>query len=143
MDFDAALAEITESVFQATLGFSIAPGPPFQALPAGLSGTVEISGAFEGSVVIESTAVFARMGAAIMFNRDEDQIAPEEMADTLGELANMIAGNLKALVGGGCTLSLPLVFESSPSGAADLRAVKCTLSLTSAGEPVRVQLLEN
>jgi len=144
MDFNAALAEITETVFLSMLGFPIdlsafAEAP---ATPSSLIGAVEIGGAFDGAVTIECSAAFARKAAAVMFSIAEAEVDSAEMADTLGELANMIAGNLKALVGGGCQLSLPTVaLGAPPKLAMEGLCVKSALPFRSEGHPVRVQLL--
>ena len=144
MDYSAALAEITETVFQSMLGFPIdlsaSAGAP--ATPSSLIGAVEIGGAFEGAVTVECSADFARKAAAVMFSIAEADVDSAEMADMLGELTNMIAGNLKALVGGGCQLSLPTVaLGAPPKLATEGLCVKSALPFRSQGQPLRVELL--
>ncbi|MCU0705946.1 MAG: chemotaxis protein CheX, partial [Fimbriiglobus sp.] len=43
------------------------------------------------------------------FDTPSAEVTPAELADALGELANMVGGNLKALLPDGCRLSLPSV----------------------------------
>jgi chemotaxis protein CheX len=50
----------------------------------------------------------ARELAAAMFGIEADDLGDEELVDALGEVTNMIGGNVKALVGGN-VLSLPSV----------------------------------
>ena len=143
MDFSAALAEITESIFSSMLGLPIerCSSDDAPATATSLIGAVEICGAFEGAVTVECSAAFARKAAAVMFSVAETEVSSGEMADMLGELTNMIAGNLKALVGG-CQLSLPTVVEGAlPKLKVAVLSVKNTLPFRSGGQPIRVQLL--
>ncbi len=144
MDISTALAQITESVFLATLGFSIEHSSTAEAdaAPSSLVGAVEIGGAFEGAVVVNCSAAFARKAAAVMFGIAEADVDADDMADTLGELTNMIAGNLKALVGSGCQLSLPsVVLGSLPKLEMLGWSLKSALPFLSQGQPVRIRLL--
>ena len=144
MDFSAALAEITESVFSSTLGFAIerSSSDEADAAPSSLVSAVEIGGSFEGAVVVKCSSAFARKAAAVMFNIAEAEVDADDMADTLGELTNMIAGNLKALVGVGCQLSLPSVALGSLPKLPMLGwSLMSALPFLSEGQPVRVQLL--
>ncbi len=49
--------------------------------------------------------------SATMFDVDESATTDDEIRDALGEVANMTAGNVKALVESYCRLSLPMVAE--------------------------------
>ena len=44
-----------------------------------------------------------------MFAADEDSLGLEEVQDALGEISNMIAGNIKPLLPGASRISLPSV----------------------------------
>ena len=46
-----------------------------------------------------------------MFDVEENTTTDDEIRDALGEVANMTAGNVKALVESYCRLSLPMVAE--------------------------------
>jgi len=74
---------------------------------------------------------------------DPADTTPEEVTDALGELANMIGGNVKALLPEPCRISLPAVadgmdYRLSVPGARPVTAV--TWSCES--EPLMVRLLE-
>src|SRR4029450_13502819 len=53
--------------------------------------------------------VLAQRVAGVMF--DTPDASEDEGSDALGEIAKMTAGNGKALLGGYCRLSLPMVAE--------------------------------
>ncbi|HVD28484.1 MAG TPA: chemotaxis protein CheX [Mycobacteriales bacterium] len=51
----------------------------------------------------------ARTAASAMFDRPAEALTDDEVADALGELTNMIGGNLKSLLPGPSRLSMPAV----------------------------------
>lgn len=74
---------------------------------------IQITGEWDGVVVCKTTELLARDIAAAMFCMDRDSLSCELVHDALGELANMIAGNLKALLPPPCFLCLPTVVSGS------------------------------
>jgi CheY-specific phosphatase CheX len=87
----------------------VAAGP----LPDGemetMTGSIHLGGEYRASIVLKCPMPFAGMIAAAMFGDDAARHRIEDQRDALGEMANVIAGNLKALVPGATTLSLPVV----------------------------------
>jgi chemotaxis protein CheX len=120
------LAEVVESVVGAMLGIAIdgcgADSPtPRQALGA----SVQITGPWDGAVVVACDTDFGRRVAAAMFGDDATSMSDEEIADAVGELANMIGGNVKALVGEGTALSLPTVVHGATLSVGVTGAAPC------------------
>lgn len=81
---------------------------------AGLAGavvtaTVRILGAWRGCVVLTTPEPLARAAAAAMLGVRTEQLSRADVADAVGELANVVAGNLKSLLPAPSTLSLPAV----------------------------------
>lgn len=76
-----------------------------------MTSCVQITGEWEGAIVLYCSSNFAKRAAAIAFGMEEPEVQFEEMQDILGELANIIGGNIKSLVPGSCQLSLPSVIE--------------------------------
>jgi CheY-specific phosphatase CheX len=76
-----------------------------------LSASVQISGGWDGTVLVSCAEGLARKVAATMFDVEESTTTDDEIRDALGEVANMTAGNVKALVESYCRLSLPMVAE--------------------------------
>ena len=74
-------------------------------------GSVSFAGKVMGSVNLLVSKIFARIITAAMLDMDEDEIEEdEEINDVMGELSNMIGGDLKSRfcdAGLKCELSIP------------------------------------
>ena len=59
----------------------------------------------------ECSEVLAQRVAAVMFESPPEEITEDEIRDAVGEITNLIAGNLKTELhdGDSCELSLPMV----------------------------------
>jgi CheY-specific phosphatase CheX len=117
------LCQFTRAIWHSTLGLEVRPirGPGIPELAAGaVTGSVQITGAWLGTVLLECSKELAKKIARIMFGLDSEEPTPEEVRDALAEMTNMAAGNYKPLAGGHCHLSLPQVTEREmdPSQAA-------------------------
>jgi chemotaxis protein CheX len=84
---------------------------PLSGRPS-IVGAVRVTDAWFGAVVLELTPSLARQVAATMFETTPDVITDGEVVDALGELTNMIGGNVKSLLPAPSQLSLPMVSES-------------------------------
>jgi chemotaxis protein CheX len=51
----------------------------------------------------------ARRAAAAFLAMELDEVSEDDLSDVLGELANIVGGNVKAMLPPGCFLSLPQV----------------------------------
>jgi chemotaxis protein CheX len=78
-----------------------------------LGASVQFTGDWEGAIAVGCDAAFGNEIAAAMFAMGSDEVTDDEITDALGELANMIAGNVKPLLPGAASLSLPTVFSGS------------------------------
>jgi chemotaxis protein CheX len=146
-DFEPELTEITERVWASLVDVPLLPRQPGQpALAPGartFTGCVQITGAWEGAVTVHCSEGLAKLLTAAMFMVDPEDTSAEEVADALGELANMVGGNVKALLPEPCRISLPAVadgmdYRLSVPGARPLTAVTWTCQ----SEPLMVRLLE-
>lgn len=103
---------LTLQVWESVLGLPIetdAPEPPDDEL--NVVGMVNITGGWQGSVLVRCTRQLARSVTETMFGMDPGEATADEIADALGEIANMIGGNIKSLVPGPSQLSLPTVVD--------------------------------
>ncbi len=78
-----------------------------------ITASVQISGAYDGAVHLTVARETAVEIAGRMFGRASSTLMDDEVRDALGELANMVAGNLKSRLPGRSRLSLPTVVEGS------------------------------
>ncbi len=108
------------------------------SIRAGLiRGSVSIHGESEALVTVDCSDCLARRLGAAMFETDEDELSQEEVEDALGEIANIIGGNIKAMLPGPSTLGLPEIahdIQNRPEKTVLEQAFNCT------GEPFRVCL---
>jgi chemotaxis protein CheX len=115
---DEELEQIAGDIWSTILGLdlrpagtALAPAPPAGDGPRVFTGCILITGDWEGAVTLDLPSGLARRAGAIMFGSAPEDVADAEIRDVVGELTNMTGGNVKALVGGTCQLSLPAVTE--------------------------------
>jgi chemotaxis protein CheX len=108
------VAIITQDVWASFLGVEIAQIGADESLAGrpSMVGAVRVTDAWFGAVVLEMTPGLARQVAATMFASTPDVVNEAEVVDALGELTNMIGGNVKSLLPAPSQLSLPMVSES-------------------------------
>ncbi len=103
-----------------------------------VTGCVHLSGAYVGSIMLRCSAPAARYAAAALFSMQPTDVTQVEVVDALGELANMVGGNVKSMLPGPSALSLPLVVHGQLAvpGAEVMREV----ALSWRGESLVVSL---
>ena len=106
------ITQVASTVWETVLGLNLVrcESAPRVDEPM-VAGVVSVSGAWEGSVTIETSVDMARQAAATMFGLDPDAASSEDTQDAIGELTNMTGGNVKSLLPEPCQLSLPTVVE--------------------------------
>lgn len=82
---------------------------------------VRIRGGYEGEVIVSATPELANRIAARMFEEDlAGPPTPREAREALREVANIVAGNLKPLLGPNNQLGLPEdLADTAPRGRVD------------------------
>ncbi len=103
------IGAIAESVYQTMLGIRLASRrEPDESWTAGLTAAVYYAGTWSGALLMEcSSAQAINWTAALMAM--EPPISLDDARDGLGELTNILAGNLKPLLPPGVGLSIPSV----------------------------------
>jgi len=104
------MSEIVVSVFGDATGVELG-GSACQGVPSGDSYSAEIclSGDWQGVLQVQISQNLAREVAGTMLHRQHQWLDETSVMDAVGELANMIAGNLRPLVDGARRLSVPVV----------------------------------
>lgn len=107
-----------------------------------VTSVVHIDGAWQGAVVLRCPMALAATLTAAMFQADVEPEA-DDIRDALGELANMVAGNVKALLPEPCGISLPAVafgldYQLQVVGTSPVARAE----FSSQGHPLVVTLLE-
>ena len=116
-DWIPVLELATQEVFELMLGCQlIKPATPTNGAPANITGMVGLAGQFCGVLSIGCDEKAAALMASKMLGIELSKIGRPEIADALGEVCNMTAGNFKNKISGlgdGCMLSPPSVIAGS------------------------------
>jgi len=108
------LEQIVQSVFQTMLGLEVNEcGRLWRPSEDQLTSAVHLSGEWNGVVLLECERVQACCFASRFLSIDPPQKVDDVVRDVLGELANMIGGNLKCVLAQGIRLSMPSVVDGS------------------------------
>jgi CheY-specific phosphatase CheX len=89
---------------------------PWVADAGRLTAAVHLSGDWNGALLFECSRWQACQFAGHFLSTDPPEIVDDDVRDVLGELANMIGGNMKFAVAEGLNLSLPSVMDGSDYG---------------------------
>ena len=137
---------VTDEVWASLLGDTaplvdrlVPVGTPFDTVGA-WSAAVTVSGGWQGIVTVELTSYVAGALTTTMLDLPPDaDVADGDVADAVGELVNMLGGNVKSLMPGPSVLSLPSVAAGRAAFASDAHEV-ARVEATWDGEPVRVSV---
>jgi chemotaxis protein CheX len=106
-----------------------------------VTGIVNIEGAWRGAVVVRCPYALAALVTAAML--ESEAVSLDDVRDALGELTNMVAGNLKALLPEPSTISLPTVAFGSDYEIDVLGTrVVASVPFTSESHPLFVSLVQ-
>jgi chemotaxis protein CheX len=136
--------KLAQVLWETMLGLTIERSDD-RSLPeqgGGLCACVQIVGSWEGSVLLRCDSALARHLAASALKEDPQQLTAADVQDALGELANILAGNIKMLLPRPSRLSLPVVvdgasYELSAPGTHPI----LEMAFLSEGQPVEVRIL--
>jgi hypothetical protein len=135
------LREITQIAWQSIFGIPLESGhaPDARCGDDHLMSRVDIRGAWDGAVVIRWTPTVAHHAAQLLYEREAP--TAEEVRDLVGEIANVVGGNLKGLLPGPSWLSLPVVANSEDRDTSQAKTVH-EAWFQCAGEPIGVRVVE-
>jgi CheY-specific phosphatase CheX len=122
------LRSIADEVWGALLGEEevlvprpIPPGAPFDNTGT-WSAAVHVSGGWTGTITTElGEAAAVGLTAGMLGLAADEQPSDGDLADAVGELVNMVGGNLKSLVDGPSVLSLPMVAAGRAAYSSEMR----------------------
>jgi chemotaxis protein CheX len=114
------LAEMVEQVWESYLdpeGLSPLIPTYDENQPSEVHSSVSISGSWTGHLVYACSIEAGRRAAAAFLAMEPGEVSEDDLADVLGELANIVGGNVKAMLPPGAFLSLPQVVLAPESTA--------------------------
>lgn len=145
---DQALIDMVAKVWSSCLELetmdTMPPGADSSAeAPTAVTAAVAFNGAWDGHLRISSPVEPAAEIAALMLAMDRADVTEQDMADALGELVNIIGGNIRGLLPQPNQLGLPVV---TVGGRGAMRFPASRPSLTVAvswkGLPIEFCLLQ-
>lgn len=111
-----AFIDVVTRYFDDVTSIPAEMGVPFvkeqAAVLLDLTGLIGISGARRGGIYVTAPrGMLAALAAVIL---GTDAVEDEDILDMVGELANTIAGNMRATFGSTFMISVPIVVEGKP-----------------------------
>ena len=106
------ISQFVTDIWSTFLNMKVSPTEkPFKPQGTGntLAGCVQITGEWQGSVTLYAPKEIGRKVAATMYSLDESQVDDQQMQDVVGEITNILAGNIKSILPAPCSISLPCV----------------------------------
>jgi len=140
------ICSMVRGVWSTQLGLEIqnADGPATPSATPTMTAAIHLTGDFRGGIRLECSRALIRRAASIMFNLPEDQLSEDDERDVVGELTNVIAGNIKALIPGSSSISLPTIIDGSDYKVSTLDVKESRdFRFTLDGENMTVTLLEH
>jgi chemotaxis protein CheX len=136
---EATVREIADQAWAALVGEDEVLVPVPAELPADiLSSWVDVVGPWTGSVVLTCGRDTAEeLTRALLRGHAPQQLEADDVADALGELANVVGGNVKAVLPGPSVLGLPEV-GAAPSAASP--ADTCRVDAVWRGQPLTISV---
>ncbi|OLB78084.1 MAG: chemotaxis protein CheX [Actinobacteria bacterium 13_2_20CM_2_71_6] len=139
------LREIAEQVWSAYLDpEGIRPlmlGETSEA-SSGVSASVSLTGAWHGHVVVTCSSEAARNAAAAFLAMETTEVSDEDMTDVMGELANIVGGNVKSMLPAATAVSLPHVVTGAANRFPTTRQI-CELAGTWLDEPFSISMWQS
>jgi chemotaxis protein CheX len=105
--------ELAQTIWETMLGLPIEPGAS-EAVgnrPRSIVSCVQITGAWNGAILLDCPGEIAQRAAATMFSTEPQNLTPLDLQDAMAEVTNVIGGHWKSLLPGACQLALPSVVE--------------------------------
>ena len=115
MEYSGIIIDATQEIFSSMIMLEVTPGDPFQRdnkmLKNSISGLVGLAGSIKGMLAIHLPNPAAIAVTTAFLGMEVDEIN-DDVRDAIGELANMLAGNVKSVLdpkGSDVKLSMPSV----------------------------------
>ncbi len=105
-----AMIRTVERVFSTIMEAKVAlASGDWKAGPDAMTAVIDFKGDWRGAILLQCSTSEARHLAVMFLGKDEIDGADEDSRDVMGELLNIIAGNLKPILPKGAQATLPQV----------------------------------
>ena len=135
------IADSCRELWETALGLNLAdgaaqPGPDENVLRS----YVNVSGEWEGSVVVECSAAITQHAAAMMFGTDSDDMSSDDLQDALNELTRLVGKRIQSHLPGAGKLSAPKPLKGTELSA--MRGLE-EVELNCEGRPVKISVFQS
>ncbi len=147
MEHAQQIIDATQEIFSSMIMLEVAAGAPYdrgdQVLTDSISGIVGLAGQVKGLLAVHLPNQMSMEVTSAFLGMEVDEV-DEDVRDAIGELANMLAGNLKTALdpkGSGIQLSMPSAIHGEEYSIDCLTdAANITVPFTLNGETFLVEL---
>jgi chemotaxis protein CheX len=105
------LEQLTRDVWATMIGLDLADAVMAENPDPGVTSQIEIHGDEQATLRIDCSMDLARQVAARLFDMPPEELELELILDAMGEMANVIGGQVKGRWSGAVKLSLPVTKE--------------------------------
>ncbi|MFT4578638.1 MAG: chemotaxis protein CheX [Nitrospinales bacterium] len=107
---ESEIQQYNKMVWATLLGFEIQPEPgTFDYSSKDMvTGSVQVTGKWNGVITLYLPSTLVNHITETMFSLESGEASPETKKDAIGELINMVGGNIKSMLPQPSTLSIPI-----------------------------------
>ena len=112
IECEAEIRQFVTDTWSSLLGMKASPtDKPFKPNDKKntLAGCVQIAGEWQGSITLYAPRELGKKVAATIYGLDQAEVNDQQIQDVIGEVTNIIAGNIKSILPSPCSISLPSV----------------------------------
>ena len=135
------IAQMTQEFFDSTLSLPIeAIADSAQVEDDWFQATIRISGGWNANLTVLTDNRLAKEIAGAMFCMGAEELQEEEIVDALGEVVNVIGGNIKGIANLDCNLSLPCVGKAIAEAEGGIPGLPLAVTFNSDEQRMKVAL---
>jgi len=110
--YQSEIAQIVSDVFMTMLGMDIEPTfEEWELQPGTVTAAIFFAGSWKGAVLVECSEDQACRWTSKLMSIPEPAGTTDDVRDCMGEIVNMVGGNLKSVLPSGVGLSMPTVVQ--------------------------------
>lgn len=110
--YQTEIAQIVSNVFLTMVAMEVeATDEQWTPKPGTMTAAIFFAGSWKGAVLVECSEEQARRWTSQLMSIPEPPSITDDVRDALGEIVNMVGGNLKSVIPAGVGLSMPTVVQ--------------------------------
>ena len=112
------LNELVQDLARTALGFELCASEQQPLENPAVTARLALSGEWSGTLEVRCDSVMAAEIAAALFCAAASEVGDEDVNDAVGEITNILAGNIAPLLSNDCRLNLPVIIGEATSSRA-------------------------